>query len=81
MVREKKEAPKKTLVMPGDGDPCHRCGGLTQIREHKVITAKELARPFYYSRWFYCSNPDCVTNLIMPERYKVVAELQVGDDT
>jgi hypothetical protein len=30
-----------------------------------------LGRPFYYSRWFNCINPDCRTTLIMPERFKV----------
>lgn len=64
----------KCKIVPGEGDMCHRCGQPTQIREHKEITAKQLNQPFYYSRWFNCTNPQCKTTLIMPERYRVFAE-------
>jgi hypothetical protein len=60
------------LVVPGRGDPCPRCGRATEIREHKSISARELRRPFYYSRWFYCVNPRCRTTVILSERYRVL---------
>lgn len=56
----------------GQGSPCPRCGFPTEIWEHDKITQKELSRPFYYSRWFYCRNSNCKTTMIMDERYKVV---------
>jgi hypothetical protein len=61
-----------------EGDPCPRCGQPTQIREHKAITAKELRRPFYYRRWFYCTNPHCKTTTIMPERFVVWNDNEAG---
>jgi hypothetical protein len=54
-------------IVGDDGDACPRCGQPTQIREHKSIRPKELRRPFYYSRWFYCDNPKCKTNTVVPE--------------
>jgi hypothetical protein len=54
-----------------EGDPCPRCGRTTKVCEHEHITDKQLKKPYYYSRWFYCQNPHCKTTVIMPERYKV----------
>jgi hypothetical protein len=68
------EARRKFRIVPGDGDPCPRCGQPTQIREHKAVADRELARPFYYSRWFNCTNASCKTTLIMPPRYIVRRE-------
>jgi hypothetical protein len=51
--------------------PAPRCGQRTQVRAHREITEKQLRQPFYYSRWFVCTNPRCRTTLIMPERFKV----------
>lgn len=62
------------VVVPGDGDPCPRCGRPMQIREHKSITEKHRRQPFHYTRWFRCMNPDCRTTLAMPERFKVLAQ-------
>ncbi len=56
------------------GPPCPRCGVATEVREHKEVTAKELARPFYYTRWFKCTNRRCKTTLVMPEEFKVYAQ-------
>jgi len=50
-------------IVPGDGDPCPRCGQPTQIREHKAITERLLERPSYYSRWFMCTNATCPATL------------------
>ena len=59
------------VAIPGAGEPCSRCGQPTQIREHFAIGARELSRPHYYSRWFYCLNPSCKTTLIMPSQFIV----------
>ena len=61
-------------VLGNDGDCCPRCGELTQIREHIAISPKHLRQPFYYSRWFYCFNQNCITTMIMPEKFKVYRE-------
>lgn len=61
----------KCKIVPGAGDFCPRCKLATQIREHKAITQKHLKQPFYYSRWFNCTNPECKTTLIMPDQYRV----------
>jgi len=41
------------------------------VREHGGLTEKQLKQPFYYSRWFYCTNKACKTTLIMPDRFRV----------
>jgi hypothetical protein len=67
---------KKHIVVPGDGDPCPRCKRIMQIREHTFITEKHLNQPYYYSRWFNCTNPQCRTTLVMPERFRVMKQDQ-----
>lgn len=63
---------KKYRVLSGEaGNSCPRCGGRTEVRVHTAITEKHLRQPWYYSRWFYCTNPRCRTTLIMPARYIV----------
>lgn len=59
------------IVIEGDGPPCPRCGLVTEIREHDVITDSLLQKPFYYRRWFYCTNDACETTLVMREAFKV----------
>jgi hypothetical protein len=59
------------VIVGSSGNPCPRCGCPTQIREHRYITAKELRRPFYYSRWFFCRNPRCKTSTIVLPEYRV----------
>jgi hypothetical protein len=59
---------KKSIVVPGDGDPCPRCGEPMQIREYE----KQLQQPPFYTRWFYCMNKTCKTKLVMPARFKMV---------
>jgi hypothetical protein len=56
------------------GPPCPRCKQPTEIREHVEVTAKELAKPFYYSRWYRCLNNRCKTRLIMPNEFRVFLE-------
>jgi hypothetical protein len=36
---------KKCIVIPGDGDPCPRCGNPMQIREYAGLNDKEERRP------------------------------------
>ena len=64
---------KKSIIIPGDGDPCPRCGEPMQIREYDNLTDKHLYRPCFYTRWFCCVNKSCRTTLVMPERYKILA--------
>ena len=72
MGKHKKSHKKGShLVIPGDGDPCPRCGRPMQIREHPQITAKHRRQPFHYSRWFCCIHNDCKTSTVMPPRYAV----------
>jgi hypothetical protein len=70
---------KKRTVVPGAGDPCPRCGVPMEIREHNGIGEKQLRQPFFYTRWFCCRNPRCKTTLVMPERYKVLQPVVLGD--
>jgi hypothetical protein len=63
---------RRHLVVPGWGDPCPRCGRATEIRQHRCISARELRRPFYHARWFYCLNPRCRTTVIVPDRFRVL---------
>jgi len=56
------------------GPPCPRCKQQTEVREHVEVTAKELAKPFYFSRWYKCMNSRCKTTLIMPNEFKVFRE-------
>jgi hypothetical protein len=62
---------KNTKIVNLNGPPCNRGGCPTEIREHERVTKKELARPFYYSRWYNCPNQDCKTTHIMPPEFKV----------
>jgi hypothetical protein len=75
-VRQPRYKPKsgigKTIVIPGDGDPCPRCGIPMGIREHDGVSDEQLRQPFYYRRWFCCMNKNCKTTTVMPERYKVM---------
>jgi hypothetical protein len=72
-MRKKKRQRYLVRVVPGDGDPCPRCGVPMQIREYNNLTDKHLHRPYFYTRWFCCTNKSCRTTLVMPERYKVRA--------
>jgi hypothetical protein len=64
-------AKKRHVKVPGWGDPCPRCCRPTEIREHPEITEKHRRQPYYFTRWFFCTNPDCKVTLHMSERYKV----------
>jgi hypothetical protein len=56
------------VVIPGDGDPCPRCGKPMQIREY-AFKEKQERRASFYTRWFCCMNETCKTTLVMPSRY------------
>ena len=65
---------QSVLITGNDGPPCPSCGKPTQIRKHKTIRARELKRPFYYSRWYFCVNSKCVTSTILPSEFRVFAQ-------
>ena len=67
-----KRSRKKSVVIPGEGDPCPRCGKSMQIREYADPDEKQERRASSYTRWFCCMNKSCKTSLVMPARYKVV---------
>jgi hypothetical protein len=62
---------KNMKIVGLDGPPCPRCGRPTEIREHERITEQELARPFYYRRWYNCPNNSCDTKIIHADEFKV----------
>jgi hypothetical protein len=62
---------RKSIVIPGDGDPCPRCGETMQIREPAGVGDRQQRQLFSYTRWFCCMNKQCKTTLVMPARYKV----------
>jgi hypothetical protein len=78
--------PSKNTIISSGGPPCPRCEQPTQIREHASITAKILAQPFYYSRWFFCTNRKCRATMFTTDEFKVLKEgtnvstLRRGDD-
>jgi hypothetical protein len=82
-TRQQHHKPKsrkgKTTVIPGDGDPCPRCGVPMEIHEHNSVGDKQLRQPFYYKRWFRCTNESCKTTQVMSPRYKVMNSI-VGSD-
>ena len=50
-----------------------------EIHEHNSVGDKQLRQPFYYTRWFRCTNKSCKTTLVMPERYKVINSIVRSD--
>src|SRR5215472_5138311 len=68
----RKRRRQKCIIIPGDGDPCPRCGNPMQIREYADLNEEQDRRSFFYTRWFCCVNKDCKTTLVMPARYKVL---------
>jgi hypothetical protein len=67
---------KNSKIVSLDGLPCPRCGRPTEIREHERVTEKELAQPFYYSRWYNCPNRSCKTKVITAPEFMVWNERQ-----
>ena len=65
---------KNTKIVSLNGPPCDRCGCPTEIREHERITEKELAKQFYYSRWYNCRNRSCETKVITRPEFRVWKE-------
>jgi len=57
--------------MESDGTTCELCGSVAEVREHRQITAKQLNKAFYYSRWYYCNNPKCSRNVFMKKEHEV----------
>jgi hypothetical protein len=59
------------IVVGTNGPCCPRCGCPTEIRTHREVGTKQLRQPYYYSRWFYCTDRDCKTTTYMQEKFKV----------
>jgi hypothetical protein len=70
---------RKPIVIPGDGDPCPRCGVPMQIREPDGIGDRQRRQQVFYMRWFCCMNKQCKTTLVMAERYKVMNAVPGAD--
>ena len=70
---------RKPIVIPGDGDPCPRCGVPMQIREPDGIGDRQRRQRFFYTRWFCCMNKQCKTTLVMPATDKTAAD-KIGSD-
>ena len=51
-----------------------------QIREYSNLTDKHLHPSYFYTRWFCCTNKNCRTTLVMPERYKVINPMMLNDE-
>jgi hypothetical protein len=66
---------RKALIagraVAGTGIACPRCNLPTEERVHASITEKMLRQPFYYRRWFYCTNKTCKTTMIMRDEDRV----------
>ena len=78
-MSKKKRQRDRAVVVPGDGDPCPRCGVPMQICQPDGIGDRQLRQPFFYTRWFCCMNKQCKTTLVMPERYKVANSVVWGE--
>ena len=61
----------KPLKLGLFGPSCPRCGNVSEVRQHKAITAKELRRPFYYREWYYCINRQCKTTMFVNNEHRV----------
>ena len=59
------------IVITENGPACPRCGRPMQVREHDRIRPKQLRQPYYFKRWFYCTNRRCKTTTVMREEFKV----------
>jgi hypothetical protein len=74
MGRRRRDRGGKHVVIPGWGDPCPKCCQPTEIREHTEVTAKHLRQPYYYSRWYYCQNPNCKVTTHMAPRHRIFSD-------
>jgi hypothetical protein len=66
------------IIIGTNGPPCPRCRRPTQIRMHREIGAKQLRQPYYYSRWFCCTNANCKTTTYMLDEFRVWNEGSLG---
>lgn len=64
-------AKTKKYRVTGVGIECPKCKRPTEMREHTSITDKHLRQPFYFTKWYYCQNQDCVVTTHMAEEFKV----------
>jgi hypothetical protein len=59
-------------VISPDGTTCPRCGVEAETRKHTTITDKQLRQPFYFKRWYNCTNTECKTGIFMLDDWKVI---------
>jgi hypothetical protein len=52
VLNKKKRQRYLVRIVPGDGDPCPRCGVPMQIREYSNLTAKHLHPPIFIPAGF-----------------------------
>jgi len=77
--RQRQRQRQKPIVIPGEGDPCPRCGVPMQIREPDGIGDRQRRQSFFYTRWFCCMDKQCKTTLVMPARYRVMKPVTEAD--
>jgi hypothetical protein len=61
---------RRTVVLGSFGPGCPRCGRATKVIRHAQIGPKQLRQPFYFERWFRCTNNNCRTKNIMDPKYR-----------
>ena len=59
------------IPVPGDGEPCPRCGQMMRAFKHATIGKRQSNAPFYYSRWFRCYNVGCKTSVVTRDEDRV----------
>lgn len=53
------------------GINCPKCARPTQTREHTELRAKHFKQPYYFKKWYYCTNQSCPVTTHMAEEHKV----------
>jgi hypothetical protein len=53
-----------SVLVPGVGDPCPRCGQPMQIYRHGELNDRQKRAPFVFGKWFRCGNVGCKTVVV-----------------
>jgi hypothetical protein len=59
------------LVPDVVGDPSPRCGVPMQIFQHREVSNRQRAAPFFYRVWHRCMQPSCRTTVVMRDEDRV----------
>jgi hypothetical protein len=54
-----------SVMVPGVGDPCPRCGKPMAIFRHGTISDRQKRAPFFYRRWHRCLSTSCKTCVVL----------------